>query len=82
MILKGEVFRTASGGSKQRGRGDRFWLEAETPEEFEKMEAVRKVGQAVSFTGSANGKRALRDLRNIAQAIDPHFTEQIREIRA
>ncbi len=85
MILKGEVFRTPSGRAKARGRGDRFWLEAETPEESYRLEAARRVGQPTSYTGSADrerGLRGLRDLRNLAQAIAPHFREQIREIPA
>ena len=53
MILKGEVFRTASGRPKQRGRGDQFWLEAETAEESIRLETARKVGQPTSLTGSA-----------------------------
>jgi hypothetical protein len=35
-----------------------------------------------SFTGAADRERGLRDLRNLARAIDPHFREQIREISA
>jgi len=82
MILRGEIYRTASGRSKQRGRGDRFWLEAETPEESGRLEAARRVGQPTSFSGSADRERGLRDLRNLAQAIDRHFRERISEIRA
>ena len=82
MILKGEMFRTASGRPKQRGRGDRFWLEPESPDEAARLEAARKHGQPPSFSGSANRERGLRDLRNLARAIDPRFKEQVKAVHA
>lgn len=82
MILRGEIYKTASGRTKQRGRGDRFWLEAETPDESNRLETARRIGQPTSFSGSADRERVLRDLRNLARAIDPHFREKINEITA
>lgn len=82
MIIEGEIYRTASGKSKQRGQNDRFRLVPETQEEAEGLEQLKKVGRLASFTGSAHRGTYLSDLRNTARAIDPGFKEDIRIIAA
>ena len=82
MILKGEIFKTASARPKQRGRNDIFRLVPETREEAEELEKLARHGRLTSFTGSADRERTLNDLRNTARAVDPRFKEDFRTITA
>ncbi len=63
MILEGEIFKTASGKPKQRGRNDTFRLVAETQEEAENLEQLARFGRPTHVSGSADRERALNDLR-------------------
>lgn len=80
MILEGDIFRTPSDRSKQRGRNDSFRLVPETHEEAEQLERLRACGRLTSLSGAADRERGLNDLRNTARAIDPKFKERVRSI--
>lgn len=76
MILRREIYQTACGRPKQRGRNDRAWLIPESEEELRELDVLRKVGRPTELRGLSNIARDLDGLRNTARAIDSEFREE------
>ncbi len=81
MILRGRRLLTRSGKPKQGGQHDSYALVPQTAAETTELQKCAKtLHRATSFTGKATPRR-LQDLRDMARAVDPNFTEDIQTVR-